>query len=98
MVTFLPLVSIVITLARLSRFPWFPRQQEGTCSHLNQPPPGKVGHTYHPTPNPIHTPYQEKEQGRPPTDTATSLPALRWLPSMPIQVPPERGPRAGLTR
>lgn len=42
--------------------------------------------------------YQEKEQGRPPTDTATSLPAFRWLPSMPIQVPPERGPRAGLTR
>lgn len=47
---------------------------------------------------PMHNPYQEKEQGRPPTDTATSLPAFRWLPSMPIQVPPERGPRAGLTR
>lgn len=49
-------------------------------------------------PLPVCTPYQEKEQGLPPTDTATSLPAFRWLPSMPIQVPPERGPRAGLTR
>ena len=30
--------------------------------------------------------------------TETLLPALRWLPSMAIQVPPERGPRAGTTR
>lgn len=49
-------------------------------------------------PTPTCTPYQEKEQGRPPMDTATSLPAFRWLPSMPIQVPPDRGPREGLTR
>lgn len=52
MVTFSPLVSIVITLARLSTFPLFPRQQEGTCSHLNQPPPEKVGHAYPFTPTP----------------------------------------------
>lgn len=30
--------------------------------------------------------------------TETLLPALRWVPSMAIQVPPERGPRAGTTR
>lgn len=52
MVTFLPLVSIVITLAKLSRFPLFPRQREGTCSHLNQPPPGEGGLYLPPHPQP----------------------------------------------
>lgn len=63
---------------------------EPTTTQEGRPCPGPPLH--------IYSPYQEKEQGRPPTDTATSLPAFRWLPSMPIQVPPERGPLAGLTR
>lgn len=54
----------------------------------------------HPLPILHHTcaPHHEKVQSRPPMVTETLLPALRWLPSMAIQVPPERGPRAGTTR
>lgn len=49
-------------------------------------------------PPPGVPPHHEKAQGRPPMVTVTLLPAFRWFPSMAIQVPPERGPRAGITR
>lgn len=49
-------------------------------------------------PPPCVPPHHEKAQGRPPMVTVTLLPAFRWFPSMAIQVPPERGPRAGITR
>lgn len=60
--------------------------------------PTVSGGAHHPSSTTLHAPHHEKAQGRPPMVTETLLPALRWLPSMAIQVPPERGPRAGTTR
>lgn len=60
--------------------------------------PAASGGAHRPSSTTLCAPYHEKAQGRPPMVTETLLPALRWLPSMAIQVPPERGPRAGTTR